>query len=279
MPIDLVDPENGLYDPNFSIPDEAPWPNKSKPKTPGSFSINTFISDIRSRGVVKTNSFMVNIVPPKILRDRWSDTRNILIRCDSASLPAVNFQMAELYRYGFGPQESNPHNIQFEPVNLTFLMDAKAEIYSFWYSWVNGIMNFNRQNGLNSKDKAGKNVYELAYKRDFSTEIKVLVYNEVADNIIQASMLEAYPMGIQDIGFNWMNTDDVVRMNVPITYRDFYSQMASPTQQEVFTFLSDTVPTENYNKSYLKDTFKTIGFDLLDRASSKLDRLISDIIF
>lgn len=249
-----------------------------KAKDPGSFNINSFMSDIRNRGILKTNSFMVNIVPPRILRDKWPSTRNILIRCESAALPGVNFQMGELYRHGFGPQESSPHNIQFEPTNLTFLLDSQAEIYTFWYTWMNCIMNFNRSKGINTVDEYGKYPYEMGYKEDYSTEIKILMYNEAADNILQTTLLKAYPMGINEVSLNWASQDEPAKINIPISYRDFFTQTSTVDVNFIQDFISPTIPSQHTGANLIKDELKLIGAKLLNRRNSKLDRIISDIL-
>lgn len=249
-----------------------------KSSTPGSFTLNSFISDIRHRGVVRSHSFMVNIVPPKILRGMWTDMRPVILRCDSAALPAANFQTFELFRHGYGPQESSPHNVQFEPVNLTFILDASAELYTFWYTWLNAIMNFNRSRGLNTSDGFNKAPYELAYKDDYSTEIKILVYNEATDNIIQASLLAAFPLGMNEVSLNWADQSGVVRLNIPISYRDYYSQTAKASGVSIFDFLSGTVEPKNLVKNLVKDQFNFLSTNIIDKGMSKLDRLISDII-
>lgn len=248
-------------------------------KQTSGFNINSFISDIRVRGVVRSHSFMVNIVPPKILRDIWSDTRNILIRCDSASLPSVNFQMNDIFRHGYGPQETSPHSVQFEPINLTFILDSEAELYNFWYTWVNRIMNFNRAKGLNSPNELGAHPYELSYKDDFATEIKILVYNETADTIIQASMEMAFPMGLSEVSLNWTATDDIIRLNIPISYRDFYAQTLNTRASEgVFDFLSNTYNSNSLNTGNILDQFNLFGLRTNTGQTSKLDRLLSDIL-
>lgn len=251
---------------------------RPKPQSSGSFNINTFIADIRQRGVVKTHSFMVNIVPPKVLQSKWNDTRNILIRCEGAALPASNFMMAELYRHGYGPQETSPHNIQFEPVNLTFLIDSNAEIYAFWYQWMNAIMNFNRANGLNSTDDQGKRAYEMAYKDDFATEIKVLIYNEDADAVIQATMLMAFPMGIPEAPVNWNNTNELLKINIPISYRDYFVQTAfSDVSKNASSLIPSILPTSQMNKNSVQDSYRALGFTPNNPNANRFDQLIADI--
>lgn len=251
----------------------------NRARNPGSFNINSFMSDISARGVLRTHSFMVNIVPPVPLRDRWTDARNILIRCEGASLPAANFQMAELFRHGYGAQESSPHNIQFEPVNLTFLLDGKSEIYSFWYEWLNAIMNFNRSSGLNTPDRYGKDPYEMSYKDDYATEIKILIYNENADAVIQSTLTEAFPLGMPEVPLNWNNTNEVMRINIPISYRDYFTQTTfSDTSRNVSNFLSSTIPSNQMNKNSIRDSFALLGFNALSSRTSKLDNILADIL-
>lgn len=268
------DPEFGL---EVTTSDSGPQlPNFG---SSGAFNVNSFMTDIRSRGIVRSHSFMINIIPPKIMRDLWPDTRSIIIRCDSASLPTVNFQMNEIFRHGYGPQETSPHNVQFEPINLTFIVDGWGEVYKFWYTWMNRIMNFNRSRGLNIGDELGRMPYEMSYKDDYSTEMRVLVYNEYTDNIIQATMLRAFPMGISDVTLNWSSTDDIVRLNVPISYKDFYAEVeGGHSSQGVFDFLSNTINGNSLNIRSVLDQLNIFGFKNNYGPTTKLDRIISDIL-
>lgn len=264
----------------------AEWINTSPPSEDGAdievrrspasgFNLNSFMSDIRTRGIIKSNSFMVSITPPKLLKAQWSDARRIIIRCDSASLPSVNWQMNEHHRHGYGPQESSPHNVQFEPTNLTFILDAQGEIYNFWQSWMNAIMNFDRSQGLNGKDTWGKQPYEHAYKDDYSADLKVLVYDEAANAAVQVTMLKAFPMGISEVNFNWSGGDDVTHLNIPISYRDYFTQTAkvtdlSSTLRTFFDFSSNANLSPSIQASY-----PILGTPTA--RSSILDSILADI--
>lgn len=219
------------------------------------FNIKDFTSDIRTRGIVRTNSFLAYILPPKGLRTAYKDTKKFIIRCDSASIPSASFLNYELYRYGFGVQESAPYSVQFEPINLSFIMDSQAEIYTFFYRWMNTIVNYNTKKGINVPIQNPKHKpYEVGYKDDYATTVRVAIFNEKAQNIIEITLNDAFPMSISEIQMNWASDNDIVRINVPMYYRDFTIETITPVQlQETYNVLPSTVAATNVYKPAVAD--------------------------
>lgn len=211
------------------------------------FNIDNFTSDIRTRGIVRTNSFLAYIIPPAGLQDVYKDTKNFIIRCDSASIPSASFLNYELYRYGFGVQESAPYSVQFEPINLSFIMDSQAEIYTFFYQWMNTIVNYNTKEGINKPIQSpGHKPYEVGYKDNYATNVRVAVFNEKAQNILEITLNDAFPMSISEIQMNWSADNEIVRINVPMYYRDFTIKTNKPVQlDETNNVLSSTVSGAN----------------------------------
>lgn len=218
------------------------------------FNINDFTSDIRTRGIVRTNSFLAYIVPPVGLQAKYKDTKNFIIRCDSASIPSASFLNYELFRYGYGIQESAPYSVQFEPINLSFIMDSQAEIYTFFYRWMNIIVNYNTRNNLNSPTKHLP--YEVGYKSDYKSTVRVVVYNEKAQNIIEITLYDAFPMSISEIQMNWAAENEIVKINVPMYYRDFSIQTFT---EETFNTPLSTIAGENLYRPSVVDDLNARG--------------------
>lgn len=225
------------------------------------FNISDFTSDIRTRGVVRTNSFLAYIVPPRGLRNKYGDTKKFIIRCDSASIPSASLINHELYRYGYGVQESAPYSLQFEPINLSFIMDSQAEIYTFFYRWMNTIINYNTgSRGINSVNAPGHYAYEVGYKSDYATQVRVAVYNEKAQNIIQITLNDAFPTSISEIQMNWADDNQIVKINVPMYYRDFSIETINPMQlEETFNTPLSTLAGSNVLRPGVVDTLNSQG--------------------
>lgn len=238
------------------------------------FNIKDFTSDIRTRGVVRTNSFLAYILPPKGLRSVYKDTKDFIIRCDSASIPSASFLNYELYRYGFGIQESAPYSVQFEPINLSFIMDSQAEIYTFFYRWMNTIVNYNTKKGINVPIQSPNHKpYEVGYKDDYATTVRVAVFNEKDKNIIEITLTDAFPMSISEIQMNWAAENEIVRINVPMYYRDFTIKTPAPEQlSEINNVLPSTVAATNVNRPPVIDALTS------QNASPNLAKIVKSTI-
>lgn len=208
------------------------------------------MADIQTRGIVRSNSFLAYIVPPRKLQSIYRDTKNFVIRCDSASIPSASFLNYELYRYGYGVQESAPYSVQFEPINLSFIMDSQAEIYTFFYQWMNIIVNYNTKEGLNrGVQSASHKPYEVGYKMDYATTVRVAVYNEKTERIISITLNDAFPMSISEISLNWAADNEIVKINVPIYYKDFTIETITPIQlEQIFNTPFSTIADNNVNR-------------------------------
>jgi len=238
------------------------------PATPG-FDIDAFTTDIRTRGVVRTHSFLAIIYPPAILRGEYNDQsiRRMIIRCDASSLPSVSFMTREFYRAGYGSSESIAYNTNFEPVNFSFLVDSQAEVYTFFYRWMNCIVNFNVSEGFDSVSNIGGKslkAYEVGYKDNFVTKMVILLYNEVRDNIVEVTLHDAFPMSLSEVALSWGQTDDLMKINVPIKYKDFSVKTVDPValvQSPENSVLEPdpTVPTAQQFKPIVADDLRNQG--------------------
>ena len=182
-------------------------------------NFDQFSADIRNRGVLKSHSFAVEMVLPSELKGS-TDITKIIIRCDAANIPSVSFGTIDFQRYGYGPQESIPFVPIYENVNLSFIMDSKAEVYQFFRAWMNQIISFDSSNGVNNVTSDGFNSYEIGYKNDYSTTIRIIQFDETGTDVIETTLYNAHPLAIQEIALNWNNTDQFIRMNILFTYKD-----------------------------------------------------------
>lgn len=245
----------------------------TNPPTAG-FDIDSFMADIRTRGVVRTHSFLAIVYPPRILQGLYTDPalRRMIIRCEAASLPSMSFMTRDFYRAGYGSSEAIAYNTNFEPVNFSFLVDSQAEVYTFFYNWMNSIVNFNISKGYGTVNTIGGKPlkgYEVGYKDDYVTKMIILMYNEARDQIIEVTLHDAFPMSISEVGLSWGQTDELMKINVPVKYRDFSIETVDPVALDKSDVLEadPTVGTDRQFKPIIADDLRNQGRNKIDRRS------------
>jgi len=196
------------------------------------FNISNFVSEIQTRGVLRTNRFEVNFGrPPLFVPD---NTKQNTLRCESVQLPGVSFTSIDgPPRIGYGPIESMPFGVAFEDITLTFIVDARGDIHKFLYQWFNTIVNFNAEGqkklkfGDSNSVVPGMNTYEVGYKDEYSTDIEITMFDtkNTEDGsgikVMTAKAYRAFPKLLPNLDLAWGTTDEVVRLSIPFGYTDF----------------------------------------------------------
>lgn len=179
------------------------------------FSLNDFRSDINRRGVLHSHSFEATFRKPDCLSALVAPSETLSIRCESASIPGVTLATAEgPPRLGVGPNEAQPYGVTFDDITLSFLVDRKSEIYRYFYSWFNYIVN------TSSNGNAESN-YEVGYRKKFMTEIEVTLFDSSHKPIQKVTMRRAYPKSISAVDLNWDAQGTLVKLSIPFAYK-FY---------------------------------------------------------
>lgn len=189
------------------------------------FSINDFVSEIKTRGVVRQHTFVVTMTAPQALVSQFGDkTRILSLRCESASIPDVSLATQEILRYGYGPMESAPYNAVFSGVNLSFVLDKTSLVYRYFYAWLNSVVNFNTSKGIAGLDRdTNFRPYQVSYKNMITTDVNITMFDEQTRPIIQTTLHRAFPKSISAIDLNWGTNNDIVRLNVAMGFREFSS--------------------------------------------------------
>jgi hypothetical protein len=191
------------------------------------FDINRFRADISNRGVLRNNQFDVSINLPSshYLSGRYRDTDLVSIRCEAASIPGMSLSTIDGQpKYGYGPVETFPYSVMYDQINLTFLLDKNSFLHKFFYDWISCIVNFDNSKGLDAAISHGSEVfktYEVGYKSQYQSQLVLNVYNEANQRVQKVTMLRAFPKAINQIDVGWENTDSVMKLMIPFTFREF----------------------------------------------------------
>jgi hypothetical protein len=192
------------------------------------FNIDNFISSINANSVMRNNKFLVRIPTPngfgaqKILNETG---KYLELWCDSANLPSAMLGSESVRRYGYGHEEKRPTTIQVNDMNLTFISDGRAAIWTFFQQWIRLIYNYDMSSGLLKSNgvTTNMNAMDLSYKSDYAVDIELFVFTETGQQLLSVILREAYPMSLGDVQLNWSDTNNIAKIPVSFTFFDWYN--------------------------------------------------------
>lgn len=197
-------------------------------KSATKFDINRFKADINNRGVLRNHHFDVSIDLPAshYIKGLYTNTDLVAIRCEAASIPGMSLATIDGQpKYGYGPMETFPYSVMYDQISLTFLVDKNSWLHKFFYDWLSCIVNFVNTNGLDAELSHGFSrfrTYEVGYKSRYQANLVLNVYNEAGQRVQKVVMQRAFPKAINQIDVGWENTDSVMKLMIPFTFREFY---------------------------------------------------------
>lgn len=210
------------------------------------FDISDFLSVIDAKGgVQRPSKFMVRINMPAGLtgtptsQQDKATVRYLEYYAESVSVPLIGLQTYKAARYGYGAQESRPHNPLFMDLQINFISDDAAKNYSFFYDWINMIYNFKMTNQSGSPqnvtDKTGHinfmgvgpvmeyQPYELAYRAEYLTDLEIQTFTQTGQQNQSLIFRECFPTTISGQDLAWADVGgSYVRLPVSFTYTDMY---------------------------------------------------------
>ena len=195
------------------------------------FEISKFRTEIDTRGILKTNRFLVKFGVPESLGgpsgQYGSKSEMLSLRCDSVQWPGVSFMTMDTPpRAGYGATELIPYAPIFEDITLNFVVDKKSETHKFFFNWMNSIVNLQSQGQSRLSVSRGPSAFEVGYKNKYSTDIEITMYREtgVGDDhaVMTAKLYRAFPKALPSFELNWGSENEALRMNVPFAYSDYF---------------------------------------------------------
>lgn len=197
-----------------------------------SFDINNFRTELNNFGALPTHSYLVRFAPfkssglTKALNSYTTVNKDKLImRCDNAILPGVSLIKEEaIRRYGYGPTETVPYNVNFGDFTLQWIVDSNSEIVDFFNKWINLIVNHDSSGGADMTSTGEFNnyqPYEVGFKDDYSnSKVSVFVYDRQLNRTIEYSIFDAFPISIQSINLAWGDENQMLKYNVTFAFTD-----------------------------------------------------------
>ena len=169
--------------------------------------VTDFISAL-SGGAAKTNRFTMIMTPPTSIRNSLlsggdnSSLQKMLLLCDAAQLPGININTTPVRT--FGEVREIPYEINYEPVTLSFYVDAGMNVKRMFDAWIQSI-----QLGDSRK---------FAYYNDYVTTMSIFVQDSTEKNRYIVDMFEAYPKTVSAVQMDY-SSRDLMKINVTMMYK------------------------------------------------------------
>lgn len=225
------------------------------------FDIAAFKASVADSGFVQTNKYAVYITPSAKLNGLFVNTPDdaqtfknmtseLQYRCISASLPGMILRTVDNNRLGLGIMEKMPFGAAYTDVDLTFLCDRFGDAYNFWYAWLNYIFaSVGRDSSGGTVDKvtpgnnpSGKREYYTAeYKDNYAATVDIVVYDNYGLPSTEYKLYKAYPVSINDSPLGWGDNNNLLKLTVKITFREWAIDEGNVTIQQSNTASNTSV--------------------------------------
>jgi hypothetical protein len=184
------------------------------------FNIARFSAHINNSGTVQTNKFIVRIPPPIILQNGFEVVqRSIEYRANSVKVPGVDLDTQNVSRYGIGPSQKFPTNVNFTDVDINFLDTNGNYIWKYFAKWMNGIFDYTGTSGGNSEPS-----YKVEYKKYYQTDIQIFVFDNAGRQTNAIILKETFPISLSDVSLSWSENNRLYEFNVRFSFKEwFYS--------------------------------------------------------
>lgn len=182
------------------------------------FDINQFTADIMDRRVLRPNLFRVRIFPPPALAlpDGNGIIQDLELWGEASEIPMIQLGAHQMPRWGYGSVEKRPFMPQYREWQVMFRVDADGQIWRYFKEWNKLIVNNDAPS-----DGTGTARYEIAYKDDYMVDMNVAVFDELGNDAIDVTLIEAYPYAVESIKLDWADNNAYARLGVVFTFTDW----------------------------------------------------------
>jgi hypothetical protein len=187
------------------------------------FSIQKLSSELNDlKGLYQANRYDVTIHVNKQFPDKYKDYgQKLRFMCNSAALPGVQILASDHRRQGFGTFDRRVFGAQITDIPLTFMLDNKGYVLSFFQDWFNRIVYYHPETEHSAQKGTGAQKFEVNYRDNYECQIEISTYDQLSNNIITYKLFEAFPFQMGDVTVAWAETDAFSLLPVQFTFRNY----------------------------------------------------------
>lgn len=163
--------------------------------------IENFITQIKTRGLARTNRYEVKIPFPQ-LNPSSNIKRVASLFCDAVTLPGANISTTQMKTYG--ESRDMPYEKIYDPVTMSFYVDSGMEVKRAFEDWMELIFNTNTR--------------AIGYYNTYVRDVDIYVKTVDGSVPYKVTLHEAYPKTINAIQLD-TNGKDIMKMTLTMQYK------------------------------------------------------------
>lgn len=206
--------------------------------------LTEFIAEVKG-GVAKSNLFVVNLTVPEriqILEPIKSKLSKIILFCDQAQIPGLSFSTSQVR--SFGEYKEVPYEKLFEPVNLSFYVDANMTVKKLFDEWIGLIQD--------------PDTRIFNYPKYYLTDAIDIVVNDANDqDRYKVTLHKAYPKALAPIQLDY-SQKDVIKLQVTMAYQYATTTQLTGGVKSTADDLKSSITSQMSNYNYGSSSLTTI---------------------
>jgi len=137
--------------------------------------------------------------------------------CESAEFPGKT--LATTQDTSAGAAYTLPYETIYNNITLTFL--ARKEMYerAFFDIWMEGIIGNGQPKNTSRLNNPILSAGQVNFYDNIVGSIKVVQLDTESNNVVTATLAEAYPIALSSMNLNWQENDTYQRFTVTFAYR------------------------------------------------------------
>ena len=137
-------------------------------------------------------------------------------RCISCSLPGRILNTTD--RNTYGPNRKIVTSALYQDVVFSFIVSDDKRELDYFDSWQNFIVD----NNINIGSAFS---HDVRYYDEYVGDIKIKHLDKQNNIKYIITLLEAYPISVEEIPLSWDNTNEFIRVNVTVAYRSWIKEI------------------------------------------------------
>jgi hypothetical protein len=137
-------------------------------------------------------------------------------RANNVRIPGVALDVQRVFRYGVGPEQKFPTNINFTDINVNFVDTQNKDIWKRFSFWFNGIFDYTGSTGGSQAS------YKTEYKDYYTTDLEIHVFDNDGNRVNVIVLKEAFPTTLSEVGLSWGETNRLYEFSVGFAFKEWY---------------------------------------------------------
>lgn len=190
------------------------------------FDVNELSSVINGNaGLLRPAHFFTFITAPNwALQEDNSAGENRIhpFLCYSANIPDLTVSSNNFRPQGIGVLQKRANDVSFGNLTLNFFCDGRGLVLKYFQKWIQNIQNINGNMSYDNQYNKMK-VFEFGYPENYETNLDIYVLNSAGDEVLQTTIINAYPSAIKTIPLDWGSTNEIITIAVDFNYNYFFT--------------------------------------------------------